>query len=1006
MTYLHTKLAALVFFLGLPYWALAADDSPQTQYIALYRGIHFFKGIFAPSDITRAINSCEQEQNSHPLFSSTAGTLIGANYLTNPDNPALLLRSGELVHNTLKRYKEQHPEHYYLFHQTYTNNHYRFHTLLGDKTYPDKKGASTNITAAELEAFKAYKEIFFEEAEDPKYKLGSINEKGIHRNCFVSFSQGPEHALKYALGLKYMVGEFLRPNYNAQGVPENEYLGKLYIALLKKQDFYALTPTSVLDLHAQRKLKIKVNQDDILAEAEVSFLGYLGQEYVSCAVAIQVPSFNNGYTAEYEERYGLNQTSFLYFKNLKERINEKEFLKELLEKYIIPAYSKRLSSKVAEILQRKQEGSVLTFIGYGEQLGEVFPSAMSHILHQLYALNAAVICPGKNTGIGNLNKKSKDTMVRRFSFITEHVSQSQALMLTIKDYSLSGLGSRLKPLLGSTLEVLSLVKLGLNSKDAAQIAEALKSNTSLTELNLDNNPIKDEGSKAIAEALKNNRSLQTLQITNTQTTAEGLASFGALLEYKNGKQKNTSLIKLLYTDVKNISSGILKKISGGLRRNNLKQYSTAAAMNETVRKEKSDDQDDLMLQYLKDKGITLTDLQVAFASHPQPELQDSNEQFLLGVKYFLGVQAPADYVQAAHWFKKAAEQGVANSQYCLAMMHMEGRGIPKNYRLAVYWFEKAAKQDVTEAQYNLGTLYHEGTKVLKDSRKAVFWYKKAAAKGHAEAQCNLGWMYQKGDGTEKDMCRAMYYYIESARRGQGFAGAQYNLGVVYENGQDGIERNGALAKLWYKKAAKQGYADAQFKLGAMHEHGKVIAKDGLQAVFWYEAAAKQGHREAQFNLGWMYGEGSGVAKDEARAVLCYQAAAAQDHKEAQCNLGVMYKEGRGIEADNILAEYWLKQAAKQKYAQAQFYLGMLYEQDLKGIKKNLRLSELFYLAAAEQGHASAQYNLGIMYFEKGDEREFPKAIHWLQSAAKNGVEEAAHFFHILKQTSSQASVKS
>ena len=56
---------------------------------------------------------------------------------------------------------------------------------------------------------------------------------------------------------------------------------------------------------------------------------------------------------------------------------------------------------------------------------------------------------------------------------------------------------------------------------------------------------------------------------------------------------------------------------------------------------------------------------------------------------------------------------------------------------------------------------------------------------------------------------------------QGYAGAQFNLGVMYENG-DGIKQDDFEAVKWYRKAAEQGYAGAQFNLGVMYANGKPI----------------------------------------------------------------------------------------------------------------------------------------------------------------------------------------
>ena len=50
----------------------------------------------------------------------------------------------------------------------------------------------------------------------------------------------------------------------------------------------------------------------------------------------------------------------------------------------------------------------------------------------------------------------------------------------------------------------------------------------------------------------------------------------------------------------------------------------------------------------------------------------------------------------------------------------------------------------------------------------------------------------------------------------GLAQAQYNLGVMYANGQ-GIPKDEAKAASWYRKAADQGEANAQARIAAMAE---------------------------------------------------------------------------------------------------------------------------------------------------------------------------------------------
>jgi uncharacterized protein len=66
--------------------------------------------------------------------------------------------------------------------------------------------------------------------------------------------------------------------------------------------------------------------------------------------------------------------------------------------------------------------------------------------------------------------------------------------------------------------------------------------------------------------------------------------------------------------------------------------------------------------------------------------------------------------------------------------------------------------------------------------------------------------------------------------------AQFNLGVIYDNGQ-GIVQKYAEAIKWYGKAAQQGLPAAQFNLGFMYRDGLGIARDLVQAHMWLSLAA-------------------------------------------------------------------------------------------------------------------------------------------------------------------------
>ncbi|WP_304666925.1 tetratricopeptide repeat protein, partial [Neisseria bergeri] len=65
----------------------------------------------------------------------------------------------------------------------------------------------------------------------------------------------------------------------------------------------------------------------------------------------------------------------------------------------------------------------------------------------------------------------------------------------------------------------------------------------------------------------------------------------------------------------------------------------------------------------------------------------------------------------------------------------------------------------------------------------------------------------------------------------------------------GVRQDYAQAVQWYRKAAEQGYAGAQVNLGLMYEQGQGVRQDYAQAVQWYRKAAEQGYAGAQVNLG-------------------------------------------------------------------------------------------------------------------------------------------------------------
>lgn len=96
----------------------------------------------------------------------------------------------------------------------------------------------------------------------------------------------------------------------------------------------------------------------------------------------------------------------------------------------------------------------------------------------------------------------------------------------------------------------------------------------------------------------------------------------------------------------------------------------------------------------------------------------------------------ADYIQAAHFYTKQAEEGNAVAQYNLGIMHAMGQGFVRDTVEAALWFRKAANQGNAAAQYQLGmNLQRSSFNALSaDAAESMIeaykWFHLSAAQGY------------------------------------------------------------------------------------------------------------------------------------------------------------------------------------------------------------------------------------------------------------------------------------
>jgi len=376
-------------------------------------------------------------------------------------------------------------------------------------------------------------------------------------------------------------------------------------------------------------------------------------------------------------------------------------------------------------------------------------------------------------------------------------------------------------------------------------------------------------------------------------------------------------------------------------------------------------------------------------------------QYRLGIIYDSSEKkrgVAKDDSKAVHYYQQAATQGHAQAQYALGRLYAKGVGVAKDEARALHWYEQAAQQDHQDAkrriedlkrllalstsreddidaQYQLGLTYDYGRGVERDFVRAVKHYRNAAERGHTDAQYEMGNMCAYAQGTAHSESEAFNWYLKAALQGhkdaqamlrniqafhktaeaavQGNAAAQYELSVIYANGDmRPIREDKARGFQWLLQSAENGYAEAQFGLGRSYEEGELVEKDPAKALYWLNQSAKAGNQGAIDHLRNM--EQSQPLRQQAEA----------GDLEAQFRLAWLYQHGSGMEYNHVKAAHWYEQAAQQGHADAQYQLGRIYKDGIGGMTRNIDLALEWFKKAAAQKHPLAADFIVITHYNQ------------------------------------------
>jgi TPR repeat protein len=221
--------------------------------------------------------------------------------------------------------------------------------------------------------------------------------------------------------------------------------------------------------------------------------------------------------------------------------------------------------------------------------------------------------------------------------------------------------------------------------------------------------------------------------------------------------------------------------------------------------------------------------------------------------YEKGDSIPPDFVEAAKWYRQAAELGNCSSMVQLGEYCQTGRGVPTNKTEAVNWYRKAAERGTVEAMFPLARCLKNGDGTQTNLVEAVIWFRRyfeAGADKYGSVALNLGMCYENGEGVERDREQASKWFEKYVELYEGFIGpsrksvnsAYSFVGSMYHYG--GVRKDTTEAIKWYLKGASRGDPGAMDSLGNLYERGEGTPQNYTIAYAWYCLSAAKGRDSA------------------------------------------------------------------------------------------------------------------------------------------------------------------
>jgi TPR repeat protein len=267
------------------------------------------------------------------------------------------------------------------------------------------------------------------------------------------------------------------------------------------------------------------------------------------------------------------------------------------------------------------------------------------------------------------------------------------------------------------------------------------------------------------------------------------------------------------------------------------------------------------------------------------------------------------YQDAALLLQRRASDGDAVAMYCMG--EIDFQVLPTNVPRALNLFQKSADAGYPQAQATIGALYLKGLPGLleRNPEKGVDLLSRAVRAKSLTARFNLGMAYYNGDGVPQDPSKAAQW-LQVAEK-QNFVEAQYVLGMLLAEGEEGLPKNLSQGVRLLNKADKQGHKLARAYLEKMNLKPGTISNKVVQTTTSSFSNLTSSEDEEILHEARKYYTGIGRSKNYEKSYSMLLPLAKGGYPEAARLVGLMKLSGKGTDKNPKDAKQWLSVAAQK-----------------------------------------------------------------------------------------------